>query len=258
MDDAATTVDAATSCSVDGAPSASATAPTAAAESTQGVASASSAAPSAASDGAAPMAPPGATPSTPTSDATTPLSSDASTPASATASTPAAAANSAASAGDPDDATDDLLRHGLSLLQPIEVMEASLKSSKARTAEDATAGADDADDADAKGPPNSDAPFRCPLEARHHNADAHAPKRLGFGMPAPRETMWSSAAQLSRRFPKNSFRPLLRPRSNRGRVRVRGEILVSENRVASCTPPFWTFPEVGSGRAQHRHLRTTR
>jgi len=106
MDDAATTLDAATSCTVDGAPSASATAPTAAAESTQGVASASSAAPSAASDGAAPMAPPGATPSTPTSDATTPLSSDASTPASAAASTPAAAANSAASAGDPGDLTE--------------------------------------------------------------------------------------------------------------------------------------------------------
>jgi hypothetical protein len=34
---------------------------------------------------------------------------------------------------------------------------------------------------------------------------AQAPKRLGFGMPAPRETLWSSAAQLSRRFPKNSF-----------------------------------------------------
>ena len=47
---------------------------------------------------------------------------------------------------------------------------------------------------------------------------AQAPKRLGFGMPAPRETMWSSAAQLSRRFPKNSFRPLLRPRSNLGGV----------------------------------------
>ena len=45
---------------------------------------------------------------------------------------------------------------------------------------------------------------------------AQAPKRLGFGMPAPPETMCSSAAQLSRRFPKNSFRPLLRPRSNRG------------------------------------------
>ena len=71
MDDAATTVDAATSSTVDGAPSASATAPTAAPESTQGVASASSAAPSASSDGAAPMAPSGATPSSPTSDATT-------------------------------------------------------------------------------------------------------------------------------------------------------------------------------------------
>ena len=80
MDDAAATVDAATSSTVDGASSASATAPTAAPESTQGVASASSAAPSASSDGAAPMAPSGATPSSPTSDATTPLSSDASTP----------------------------------------------------------------------------------------------------------------------------------------------------------------------------------
>jgi len=179
MNDAATTDDAATSSTVDGAPSASATAPTAAPEPTQGVASASSAAPSASSDGAAPMAPPGATPSSPTSDATTPLSSDASTPASATASTPAAAASSASLAGDPDNATDDLLRHGFSLLQPIEVMEASLKSSKARTAEDATAGADDADDADAKGPPDSDAPFRCPLDARQHHADNPAGDRAG-------------------------------------------------------------------------------
>ena len=35
---------------------------------------------------------------------------------------------------------------------------------------------------------------------------------------------------------------------------VRGEKLLSENRVANCTLPVRTFPRVDHGRAQHRHL----
>jgi hypothetical protein len=70
------------------------------------------------------------------------------------------------------------LRANFSLLQPVKLMGASLESSKAPTADDATAGADGADDTNPKGPPDSDAPFRCPLD-RKHNADNPVGNRPG-------------------------------------------------------------------------------
>jgi hypothetical protein len=64
---------------------------------------------------------------------------------------------------------------------------------------------------------------------------------------------------VSRRFPKKSFRTPLPPRSKRGgRTCVRVEKPVSENRVASCIPPFRTFPGVRYGRARHRLFRNRR
>lgn len=64
---------------------------------------------------------------------------------------------------------------------------------------------------------------------------------------------------MSRRFPKKSFRTPLPPRSKRGVRRcVRVEKLTSENRVASCIPPFRTFPGVRYGRARHRLFRNRR
>ena len=39
---------------------------------------------------------------------------------------------------------------------------------------------------------------------------------------------------------------------------VRVEIPISENRLASCTPPFRTFPGVRYGRAQHRNFPNRR
>ena len=82
---------------------------------------------------------------------------------------------------------------------------------------------------------------------------AHAPKWVGFGMPAPPATMWTSAAQCRGGFRKKVFGPPLCPRRKRGGGAYRGEKLISESRVANCTLPCWTLSGVGYGRAQHRH-----
>jgi hypothetical protein len=107
-----------------------------------------------------------------TDDAATSPSVDGAPSAAATA--PLAAAESTRgvdTASSADESTVDLLRANFSLLQPVELMGASLESSKPRTADDAAAGADGADCANPKGPPDSDAPFRCPLDSRRHHAD---------------------------------------------------------------------------------------
>ena len=87
---------------------------------------------------------------------------------------------------------------------------------------------------------------------------ARAPKRLGFSMPAPPETIRTSAAQCRGGFRKKVFGPPF-PEGRKGvRTCVRVEIPISENRVASCIPPFRTFPGVRYGRARHRLFRNRR
>ena len=90
------------------------------------------------------------------------------------------------------------------------------------------------------------------------STDAHEPERLGFRMPAPSETVRSSVAQCRGGFRKKVFGPPSSEGRKRGGLRVCGEKLTSENRVASCTPPFWSFPGVGYGRAVYRHLPNRR
>ena len=83
-------------------------------------------------------------------------------------------------------------------------------------------------------------------------------KRLGFSMPAPPATMRTSAVQWRGDFRKKVFGPPIPRRSKRAPMYVRLKNLVSENRVASCTPPFRTFPRVRYGRARHRHFPNRR
>ena len=88
---------------------------------------------------------------------------------------------------------------------------------------------------------------------------ARAPKRLGFSMPAPPETIRTSAAQCRGGFRKKVFGPpFLQGRKGGVRTCVRVEKPISENRVASCIPPFRTFPGVRYGRARHRLFRNRR
>ena len=88
---------------------------------------------------------------------------------------------------------------------------------------------------------------------------ARAPKRLGFSVPAPPETIRTSAAQCRGGFRKKVFGPpFLQGRKWGVRRCVRVEKLISENRVASCIPPFRTFPGVRYGRARHRLFRNRR
>ena len=88
---------------------------------------------------------------------------------------------------------------------------------------------------------------------------ARAPKRLGFSMPAPPETIRTSAAQCRGGFRKKVFGPpFLEGRKGGVRTCVRVENPISENRVASCIPPFRTFPGVRYGRARHRLFRNRR
>ena len=85
----------------------------------------------------------------------------------------------------------------------------------------------------------------------------YAPKRLGFHMPSPPETLLTSVAQCRGGFRKKVFGP---PSLNakKGRYERTRENLLSENRVANCTLPVRTFPRVDHGRAQHRHLPNRR
>ena len=87
---------------------------------------------------------------------------------------------------------------------------------------------------------------------------ARAPKRLGFSMPAPPATMRTSAVQWRGDFRKKVFGPRILRRSKRSATYVQVKNIVSENRVASCTPPFRTFPIVRYGRARHRHFPNRR
>ena len=87
---------------------------------------------------------------------------------------------------------------------------------------------------------------------------ARAPKRLGFSMPAPPETIRTSAAQCRGGFRKKVFGPPFLEGRKGVRTCVRVEIPISENRVASCIPPFRTFPGVRYGRARHRLFRNRR
>jgi hypothetical protein len=78
-------------------------------------------------------------------------------------------------------------------------------------------------------------------------------------MPAPRETIRTSAAQCRGGFRKKVFGPpFLQGRKGGVRTCVRVEKPISENRVASCIPPFRTFPGVRYGRARHRLFRNRR
>jgi hypothetical protein len=83
-------------------------------------------------------------------------------------------------------------------------------------------------------------------------------KRLGFSMPAPPATMRTSAVQWRGDFRKKVFGPRILRRSKRSATYVQVKNIVSENRVASCTPPFRTFPRVRYGRARHRHFPNRR
>ena len=87
---------------------------------------------------------------------------------------------------------------------------------------------------------------------------ARAPKRLGFSMPAPPETIRTSAAQCRGGFRKKVFGPPFLQGRKWGGTDVRVEKPISENRVASCIPPFRTFPGVRYGRARHRLFRNRR
>jgi len=83
---------------------------------------------------------------------------------------------------------------------------------------------------------------------------AHSPKTAWIQHACASRDHADQRGAVSRRFPKKVSGPPILRRSKRGAMCGRVKNPISENLLASCTPPFRTFPRVRYGRAQHRHF----